>query len=429
MSCSLSAASFVVAGPSSVPTRLLRQAAGIRMMQKCLPFLVHILEQHRNTPYSPVIQAFLERETDRFDALASSPIFRAWFGAVEREPDWERLTPNREALLKEFCSLALRPNEPQDYLMNVALALAPRGRYAPPELDWCWMAENPKLETVMPISLARVAEVAASLEPGDAAALTTHGCAGTVYKSARLDGETWISNLHPRLKVYLSGTNQRQSGVVPDAVDWQNYPDAWDSMLYRAPYWLMAAVWAEEYADHLELVRVIVPINLPARYQDRSRSLAFTVSSHQGAIFITASDPRRMLEMLLHEKAHVKQRYVDEVWPLLEPEQTTQRFAVPWRPDLRPIFGIFEGAYVFLQVAIGLSRCHLAGRYDVKKRALEMFEYVKVGLDIIGCHARMTPDGQAFCEAISRAFNAARRDFPPHTPDSRPDEAYQQARS
>jgi hypothetical protein len=417
MQVSLNPGSFAVAGPSSVPSQLLREAAGIRMLQKCLPLFAYIANQHRDTPHGPIAQMFLDREADRYSALTWSPIFRSWYSDVSTIDGWETLDPRHEALLGEFRSLILRPDKPQDYLVETPISLSPGGRYAPPELDWCWIADDPGMETMMPASLSQAAEAAASVEQGQSLSVKTDEGAGTIYKSVGLDGETWITNAHPRLKVYLSGTNQRDTGVLRGQVDWESYPDLWEIESYLAPYRLMAAVWPEEYADQLEILKAVVPMNIPKHYEGRSKALSFTLSGYQGAIFLTKSDAPRMLEMLLHEKAHVKQRYVEEVWPLLEREQTEQRFEVPWRPDPRPIEGIFEGINVFLQVVIGLSRCHLAGYYDLKRRTLDLLDHIQAGLDIIGRHARMTENGRAYYEGISGAFSEARTEFMQHEPN------------
>jgi hypothetical protein len=381
------------------------------MLQKCVPLIAYLSSEHINTPYGPIAQTFLEQDVDCLDDLTWSPIFRSWFTDVKHMPDWETLTPQHEALLKEFCSLILRPDQVQDYLKDIPVTLAPGGRYAPPEMDWCWVAEDPDLDTMMPASLAQVAEAAASLGEGDSARVKTDECAGTVYKSIRLGGETWISNLHPRLKVYLSGTNQREDGALHEKVDWDSYPDTWDREAYRTPYDLMDKVWPEEFADQLETLKVVVPMNIPKQYEGKTKTMSFTISSHQGAIFLTTSHPAGMMEMLLHEKAHVKLRYVEEIWPLLEREQPTEFFPVPWRPDPRPILGIFEGIYVFLQVAIGMSRCHMMGCYNVKRRATELFSYLEVGLDIIGRNARMTPEGQEHYATLCEVFTEAREEF------------------
>lgn len=412
----LNAASFAVSGLSSAPTRLLRRVASIKLAERCIPFLAYLAIQHRETIYGPILQQFVERELDRFDELSWSPLFRAWWADVGRLADWETLASDHVALLDDFCAQILCPDQPQDYLSDVAIALSPGGRYAPPGLDWCWVSKDPQVDKMRPASLARVAEAARALTEGDSDEVETDECAGRVYKSFRLGGETFISNLHPRLKVHLSGTNERETGVLHRAVDWQGYLDEWDIKAFYAPYELMAYVWPEEFADQLEILKVVVPMTLPADMQKRKQYLAFTLSSCQGAIFVTPAHPVTMLEMLLHEKAHVKQRYVEEVWPLLEPEQTPQRFAVPWRPDPRPISGIFEGINVFLQVAIGLSKCHRAGCYDVRNQALDVFCNIKYGLDLIGSHARMTSDGQMYYEEIRGAYEAAHAELLDYKP-------------
>ena len=416
MQISLDPALTVVAGTSSVPSKLLRETAGLCQLEKSLPLFSYLADQHRQTHYGQIFQTFLDRDLDRYNLLNWSPIFRSWSSNIFKENNWETLTPRREALLSEFCALVLRPDEPQDYLLDIPMILSPGGRYAPPELDWCWVADDPSVKTIMPTHLRQIAEASKSVGQGQSLGIKADDYSGTVYKSVRLNGETWMTNAHPRLKVRLSGTNQRNDGVIRDYVDWESYPDFWDAESYLAAYDLMSAVWPEEFADQLEILKVVVPMNIPKQYEGQSRAIAFTVSTYQGAIFVAPSAKTLMLEMLLHEKAHVKQRYVEEIWPLLESEQTKQRFNVPWRSDPRPIAGIFEGINVFLQVVLGLSRCHLAGYYNLKRRVLDLFDHLQVGLDIIGAHARLTEAGSAYYESICHTFSKTRTEFMENEP-------------
>ncbi len=398
----LNAASFVAAGPSARPTRLLRRAAGLKTIKELLPFLRYISEQHRGSPDAPRIALFLDdvrTDSRRLEPLSWSPIFRSWFQSVQRVADWDCLDEGRQSLLEELWTLVFNPREPQEYLADVALPLASRSRYMAPDLDWV-LDHDDRATSIDASDLVAASEVARDLSNGSA---TIRGKSGamTVSKSVNLAGETYISNFHPRLKVRLSGTNQRDTGVVRDTPDWETYPDTWDKSAYMRPFHLMKRVWPEEFADQLEIVKAVVPMQFSAR----SGAIAFTVSSHQGAIFVTARDERRMLEWLLHEKAHVKQRYVEHLWPLLEEEQSSRRFEVPWRRDPRPIVGIFEGIFVFLQVLTGLIRCHLAEAFELRERILEISRDLEVGLNIIDTHAQMTPEGRAFYEGIVEAFS------------------------
>src|SRR5918999_1788732 len=96
MSVNLSTSSFVVAGDSPAPTRLLRQASGVRMLQKCLPLMAYLSSQHSDTPYGTIAQAFLEEDVDLLDGLTWSPVFRSWFSDARHMADWETLTPQHE---------------------------------------------------------------------------------------------------------------------------------------------------------------------------------------------------------------------------------------------------------------------------------------------------------------------------------------------
>jgi len=315
-------------------------------------------------------------------------------------PVWDEVSPEQVALLNQFESLVFDPQHPQPYFETGQVALLEQSRYCSPDLRWGWRSDK-AIYTQVPIEfLQHLNAQAAILIAGEEVRTGNGTFAGTLRRFPTIEERGVVTNFHPALKVKLSGTNQRTSGVVQGVVDWERYPDDFDFAMFAAPFRLMKRSWSEEFGDFLATLRIIVPM------APDTRAKAFTVSSHQGAIFVTPHDELRMFEMLLHEKAHVKQRHINDIWPLLEAEQSAERFIVPWRPDPRPIHGIFEGIYVFLQVAVGFARLGPLCVPTAEERARVLMNHLKVGLEIIGEHARMTPAGLEFFEGVSKAWRA-----------------------
>jgi uncharacterized protein len=107
-----------------------------------------------------------------------------------------------------------------------------------------------------------------------------------------------------------------------------------------------------------------------------------------------------MTEMLLHESAHVKLRQIQLIDSLLLDELNQQMlFRVPWRPDPRPIEGIFEGLFVFLHVAEYEVRTQW-GAGDLNARLRKRISDLRSAGEILESHARLTLAGRRLLSAM-----------------------------
>lgn len=400
MKIDLGPKSFILADESADRSAFLREAVATKTLKRFMSFVGYLASRSDLNEYTSVANIILTSDQDKLKNICKSPVFRAWFQLVGKENNWEIITPRKEALLTQMASFIFSPYEPQSYFTNRKIRLWSGARFMPPDLEWGWMGLRAEKEVPADL-LSKASELAAELEPGTTQSVTIDNVDGVVSRSIQISNKTIISNFHPLLKVHLTGTNQRNTGIDPYQIDWNTYPDKWASEPYIEGFQLLEEAWPEEFADHLEVVMAVVPM----LFEKRSRSVAFSVSSHQGAIFVTPRDPRRMIEMLIHEKAHIKQRYVDEIWPLLEPEQTNERFSVSWRPDPRPIYGIFEGIYVFLQVGIGLKRYQALGIENIMNRLEDLKMHLADAITLVGREANMTPAGREFYMGVQDAFD------------------------
>lgn len=239
--------------------------------------------------------------------------------------------------------------------------------------------------------------------------IETWDCASGMPQARLPESDIVVRNDLPGLRIALDETRtpERTGSVREAEVDGRAdaYPADRSGPIVEAAG-LVLSVWPEEYQDWRCMMRVVVPRLPPPGW----RMNGFTISSMQGASWVYPTDLLATLESLVHEHSHVKLRYVEEAAPLLQPEQTEERFAVGWRSDPRPLVGILEGVYVHLHCVLALARCLNHGslapalRDAAARRMGELHAQAREGLALLRSHARLTDAGQGFlrwAQAIS----------------------------
>jgi hypothetical protein len=217
--------------------------------------------------------------------------------------------------------------------------------------------------------------------------------------------EVVVRNDIPTLRLKLSGTSQRDTGIVVGKLEDSALFTCGPELCIEAAD-LLRQVWTKEYEDFSQTLQVVVP---GAKCDDRLAK-GMTVSSHQGAVWIMADDLLSTYESLVHEQSHVKLRYVEEAFPILAKEQTEERFKVAWRSDPRPIIGIYEGIYVSVHCAIAIDRALDSGAIPVSEvqawqlRSKDLRVNVYEALGIMREHARFTEGGAVFVDWASSAM-------------------------
>ncbi len=233
--------------------------------------------------------------------------------------------------------------------------------------------------------------------PIDQATIEEHGyrvehvrpfCGGHLSSAPR---DAW-------LMVRMTGTNQRHDGTQFFGSDAQAYDVDADRPDIDEALNLVRRYWPEQFEELPYFTQVLVPIRAsPTKH----RYTAFSVSSRQGAIYVSPGPSSAVVEMILHENAHVKLREIQEIVPLLiHPFAVEPRFSVPWRPDLRPVPGIFEGMFVFSHVAeFAVRRAEAEPDSPEAARIREIGPWLERALEVI-CHAELTPSGVQFVGAM-----------------------------
>lgn len=257
--------------------------------------------------------------------------------------------------------------------------------------------------------------------PADAPSIALHGYALNV-SPCLVEGRIEATTRDPWLRVHLTGTNQRQDGTRFHGPDDDAYADAPDLAPLQEGLALLGDVWPEALADMAAFTRVIVPLG-DGRYRPPGPGkdgchTAFTVSSRQGALYVAGAPPAAMVEMLLHENAHVKLRQIQAIDPLLEdPLDETVRVPVSWRPDPRPLPGILEGFFVFLHVAeFELRHAALAGRPDALASGLRRLADLEKAHALLVSHARLTKAGDIVLRTLRAWLDRLSARVPVHAP-------------
>lgn len=121
-------------------------------------------------------------------------------------------------------------------------------------------------------------------------------------------------------------------------------------------------------------------------------------------------------EMLVHEAEHARLHLLERDHPFMEERcDRESRFYSPWRPDPRPLFGIFHGAHVFGSVStflVGLiTTSHVEpGRTALVRRRLAL---VTTQLDRaireLEAHSALTLPGAAVLDQARARYEAVKQ--------------------
>lgn len=217
-----------------------------------------------------------------------------------------------------------------------------------------------------------------------------------------LPGGVECSSRESALRVDFTWTHQRTTGVNFFGISDALFPGRIKPDKYAESLNLIKEAWPSASAEFPYITRVIVPMDSGPEH-----TLAFTVSSRQGAIFIDEMAPESMVENLLHENAHVKLRLIQLFDPLLEDWQDeTQKFPVPWRKDLRPLPGIFEGIFVFSHIAEWTKRLSKQKNIDLNEKTENLLRDVGYGISLIKENGKLTETGASFLNEVEN-WNAS----------------------
>lgn len=117
-------------------------------------------------------------------------------------------------------------------------------------------------------------------------------------------------------------------------------------------------------------------------------------------------DPGTLAELLVHEMQHVKLSALCGLFDLFD--RTDDRlFAVPWRPDRRPVESVLHGTYAHLAIAeLWRSRFMLAADEEAHRRFLMYRSWVGEGIETLMNVRTLLPGGERFVTGMRATIEA-----------------------
>ncbi|MBT2400250.1 HEXXH motif-containing putative peptide modification protein [Streptomyces sp. ISL-100] len=172
--------------------------------------------------------------------------------------------------------------------------------------------------------------------------------------------------------------------------------------LWRQAFALIGATDPGRAAEIRALQRVVVPLAVTTAAYDGSRPMSATLRAAPGSVLTSLpAGPHELAEVLVHETHHTKLAALHERVPLYRPDGEGLH-RVGWRPDPRPVAGVFQGAYAHLALTDLWRRAATGGGAPVawRRRAGEQFdqhrEQVAEALSVLQESDELTIEGRQF---------------------------------
>ncbi|MFI0736883.1 aKG-HExxH-type peptide beta-hydroxylase [Streptomyces sp. NPDC021100] len=175
---------------------------------------------------------------------------------------------------------------------------------------------------------------------------------------------------------------------------------------WRAALGLLRATDPQRAAETTALLRCLVPVARPA--DGGGTEVSATVRAAPGAILATL--PRTaadLAEVLVHETQHTKLAVLHDLVPLHDAGPAAVH-RVAWRPDPRPLAGVFQGTYAHLALAEFWDRAAQgtavpdAVREQARARRDSYRRQVAEAVPILLESSELTPAGREFATGMER---------------------------
>ena len=160
-------------------------------------------------------------------------------------------------------------------------------------------------------------------------------------------------------------------------------------------------LWPQMAAELETNVRLFVPI-----ISDTME--AFTNTGWQGGIFLRTDFDVEwfLLERLVHESSHLRLNLIMAT-EKIHNARPEERLPSPFRAGLRPVNGLYHGAFVFTRSAEVLVRLYGATHNEtVRQRVAELRQKAEASFGIIERHVPLTAFGQSLFDEIRTALAA-----------------------
>jgi len=134
---------------------------------------------------------------------------------------------------------------------------------------------------------------------------------------------------------------------------------------------------------------------------------SFSVGGLKGVIFLSRSrSPTRLAEAIVHEYGHSQLYWLADLDRLVIPGGGALYYS-PWRPDPRPLIGLFHAMYVFENVACVLHRLSGIGFAGCASDIAERLSFIDLQLSAAIAQIerrRLSPSGQEIVDLVIQSM-------------------------
>ncbi|MEU4515387.1 HEXXH motif-containing putative peptide modification protein [Nonomuraea wenchangensis] len=159
-------------------------------------------------------------------------------------------------------------------------------------------------------------------------------------------------------------------------------------------------------------VTAIVPILSP----DPALHVSGSFREAPGMIALSLGEPLATVEALVHEYGHQKLYAVLVLDPMIVGDSGEAVHYSPWRPDPRPLSGLLQATYTFVQVLdFYLALLHVPNELDraaVIERAYQVGRQVEIGLEVLTGRAAFSPAGEVLVTTMVKRLDEIRDALP-----------------
>ena len=170
----------------------------------------------------------------------------------------------------------------------------------------------------------------------------------------------------------------------------------------RSGFDFLAEYWPESVADVHPRCRAVLPIFAPGAH-------IYSASAAELPLIIKLTlradeSPVRLAETLVHETAHGKLESLWDIAPLLESADDAPLYHHPWRPDPRPLRGVFLAVHAFTNVTLLYRRAAEADSRGAAHDLAVLETQVAEGLATLEEHAAFTPTGASVFDRLRQSL-------------------------
>ncbi|MEU7004287.1 HEXXH motif-containing putative peptide modification protein [Nonomuraea sp. NPDC046570] len=164
-----------------------------------------------------------------------------------------------------------------------------------------------------------------------------------------------------------------------------------------------------------ELVRGVAAI-VPTLSPDPALHVSGSFREAPGLIALSLGEPLATVEALVHEYGHQKLYAILILDPMVVDDSGEALHYSPWRPDPRPLSGLLQATYTFVQVLdFYLALLDVPNELDhtaVIERAYQVGRKVETGLEVLMGRATFSPAGEVLISTMVKRLNEVRDALP-----------------